>query len=87
MNRWVNAGAIAVAALVVTGCEEGIEVLLDSDRFSSCIAAAGPVAPLPDLDEHTRVQPGIATKPVAKPHKGNDLGALLDDLIPTKGKR
>jgi cytochrome P450 len=37
--------------VVVTGFAEGIEVLLDADRFSSCIAAAGPVAPLPFTPE------------------------------------
>jgi len=37
--------------VVITGFEEGIEVLLDNEHFSSCIAAAGPVAPLPFTPE------------------------------------
>jgi cytochrome P450 len=37
--------------VIVTGFEEGIEVLLDSDHFSSSIAGAGPVAPLPFTPE------------------------------------
>jgi cytochrome P450 len=37
--------------VVITGFEEGIQVLLDSEHFSSCIAAAGPVAPLPFTPE------------------------------------
>lgn len=37
--------------VVVTGFEEGIEVLLDTDHFSSSIAAAGPVALLPFTPE------------------------------------
>jgi cytochrome P450 len=37
--------------VVVTGFEEGVRVLLDTEHFSSCIAAAGPVAPLPFMPE------------------------------------
>lgn len=37
--------------VVITGFEEGIDVLLDSDHFSSSIAAVGPVAPLPFTPE------------------------------------
>ncbi|MDG2003723.1 MAG: cytochrome P450 [Novosphingobium sp.] len=37
--------------VIITGFEEGVEVLLDADRFSSSIAAVGPVAPLPFVPE------------------------------------
>lgn len=44
--------------------------------------AAPPARSVPDLEEHTRIQPGIA----AKSQVNDPLGALLDDLIPTKKK-